>query len=75
VVLDGQALGSERFSTGSSTRRNPDGSWTVTNTSTAGRMLSDCQSGARAEAAGTHTEAILNSAGKTLAEGSYTAKP
>jgi len=75
MVLDGRTLGYQRFSTGSSTVHQADGSWTVTNTSTASRIQSDCESGLSTVAPGTHTEEILDSAGKVLAKGSYTVTP
>ena len=78
VKFDGQSLGTETFTAGSTTTQQPDGSWVDVNTATTSEMQTDCarggknSSGAEVLTTGTHTYQILDQSGTVLAEGSYT---
>ena len=80
VMLDGKKVASSPISADSSTVQQADGSWISTDTTSAASMQSLCASGGSAGGLGiltigTHTETILDSNGKVLAQGSYTVKP
>ena len=80
LMLDGKKVGSSPISADSSTVQQADGSWISTETTSVDSMQSVCASGGSAGGLGmltigTHTETILDSNGKVLAQGSYTVKP
>ena len=77
ITLDGQAFTSEQVSPDNSYVQQADGSWTLTNTSSLATVQSLCAVGGSAGGfdvltPGTHTEQVLDSSGKVLAQGSYT---
>jgi len=81
ITFDGKPAGSSQVLTsGGDVRHQADGSWLVVSTTTAAQMQSLCEAGGSSGGfdvltPGTHTMQVLDSSGKVLAQGSYTATP
>ena len=80
MTLDGKTVTSATLSAGGSTVQQVDGSWIDVSTSSLTSMQSLCAAGGSAGGfdvltPGTHTERVLDSTGKVLAQGSYTVTP